>query len=471
MHISGTYGYTRARQLEGTYPGNPQEGTWQISPLRVMAGWGVASEEDWPGPLSYENWPLPEPPGVDAKAKANRIQCYQRVRTAEQCYRVLSRSLPVGVSIEITEQWFDAPGGVIDLPKTRDAVIGTHVVCIFGYSREKGGFEFLNSWGRDWGDQGFGILPEEYYDHHLIESWTNSSLLGLMPTRHHFGKKVLRWELPDLVYEGMKQFGVEIRDTSVDERIGWAFAVARDGYLDVEELFVKPQYRRHGYGRQLAHNLKELSWHVGQSLRLWVPFADYEPRNFPALARVAEMLGVEFAESGVRWAALKAVASDSASRLFIPPSIGGSDPGTVHIPHVSVPTRPAMPRPRASAIAAAAVAVSLAAGNPPSEETGIHTAPATAASTAQAPLVISEDDFQSLSCDELQQFAPLYERFAAREDGTKSDSSDAAAVTPDVLDWDNLIPAAPARPGGRIQVRLKRTRRDQPLPAEDPWAK
>lgn len=40
----------------------------------------------------------------------------------------------------------------------------------------------------------------------------------------------------------------------------------------------------------------------------------------------------------------------------------------------------------------------------------------------------------------------------------------------EILDGDNLIPVAPPRHGGRIQVRLKRSGRDKPLPAENPWA-
>ena len=430
MQLSGKYVDIRARQLEGTYPGDPRDGVWAISAQRIMAGWGIPSEEDWLRRPSIEEWPPTEPPGIDAQAKANRIHHYQRVRTAKQCYRVLSRPLPVSVAIEITEQWFDAPGGVIELPKSRDEVIDAHCFCIVGYSREKGGFTFVNSWGQKWGDGGFGVLPVGYFDQYLIEAWAASGLRP-MPTPYHVGTEVLRWESPDLVCEGMKQFGVEIRDTGRDERIGWAFAVLRDGYLDVEELFVKPQYRRHGYGRQLAENVRQLSWHVGRSVRLWVPFADYEPNNFPALARIAETLGVEFAESGVRWAALKGMASENASRLFIPPSIGASEIGMVHIPHVSVPTRPAMPRPRGSGLAAAAVAMTLAAGSPPSEEAAVGGEPATAASTIQASDVINEDDFQSISCDELNKFAPLYERFAAREDDAKSDSSEVAAAIPD----------------------------------------
>jgi len=470
MQFSGKYGYIRARQLEGTYPRDPGVGVWGITAQRVMAGWGMVSEEDWPGRLSTDDWPPAEPPGIDAKAKANRIHHYQRVRTGKQCCRVLSRPLPVSVAVEITEQWFDAPGGVIELPKSRDEIVGAHCFCIVGYSREKGGFTFVNSWGQKWGDGGFGILPVGYFDQHLVEAWANSGLRP-MPTPHHFGTELLRWESPDLVYEGMKQFGVEIRDTGRDGRIGWAFAVLRDEYLDIEELFVRPQYRRHGYGRQLAENVRLLSWHVGRSVRLWVPFADYEPNNFPALARIGKILGVEFAASGVRWAALKAVASESASRLFVPPSIDRGNGGTIDIPQVSVPKRPAMPRPRGSGFAAAAIAVSLAAGTPASQEPDVSGQPASASSNVQASEVISEDDFQSISCDELGKYAPLHERFAAREDGTKSDSADVATAIPDVLDWENLIAVAPVRPTGRIQVRLRKAGRDQPLPAEDPWAK
>lgn len=61
-----------------------------------------------------------------------------------------------------------------------------------------------------------------------------------------------------------------------------------------------------------------------------------------------------------------------------------------------------------------------------------------------------------------------------RSDQVQTDAqvkpSDSAAGDQDVLNWDDLIPVAPARPGGRIHVRLTKTRREQPLPAEDSWA-
>lgn len=54
---------------------------------------------------------------------------------------------------------------------------------------------------------------------------------------------------------------------------------------------------------------------------------------------------------------------------------------------------------------------------------------------------------------------------------TARDRDDTACQDQDVLNWDNLIPVAPDRPSGRIQVRLKKARKDKPAPADDPWAK
>lgn len=100
----------------------------------------------------------------------------------------------------------------------------------------------------------------------------------------------------------------------------------------------------------------------------------------------------------------------------------------------------------------------------------------------------------NLSCADAAEFRRRMEQLLAElhvagrgevqaDDGVtmKRDSADAADTTRleaeesggggnDVLDWEDLIPVAPARPGGKIQVRLKRRGRDRPLPAEDPWA-
>ena len=42
------YGFVRARQLEGTFPGDKETGTWPITALRISYGWGMPPEEAWP---------------------------------------------------------------------------------------------------------------------------------------------------------------------------------------------------------------------------------------------------------------------------------------------------------------------------------------------------------------------------------------------------------------------------------------
>lgn len=42
------YGFVRARQLEGTFPGDKQTGVWPITGRRISYGWGQPPEESWP---------------------------------------------------------------------------------------------------------------------------------------------------------------------------------------------------------------------------------------------------------------------------------------------------------------------------------------------------------------------------------------------------------------------------------------
>ncbi len=67
MLFSVAYSFIRARQLEGTYPGDPRLGVWGITSNRVRFGWGRVAEEFWPHFQPEEesrDFHAPEPPGV-----------------------------------------------------------------------------------------------------------------------------------------------------------------------------------------------------------------------------------------------------------------------------------------------------------------------------------------------------------------------------------------------------------------------
>src|SRR6266852_8422140 len=176
---SVTYNAVRSRQLEGDYPGDPQTACWPITTLRVRRGWGDVPQEAWPN-SALKSWPPYEPPGLDQIAREYRIFRYQRIRTANECWNALRRRCPVMASFEITQQWFDAKDGVIQVPEENAPTVGTHMISIMGAEErftilpgsERRRFVFDNCWGPDWGIQGRGFLPSELFKRWLVEAWT-----------------------------------------------------------------------------------------------------------------------------------------------------------------------------------------------------------------------------------------------------------------------------------------------------------
>lgn len=47
---------------------------------------------------------------------------------------------------------------------------GGHAVCLIGYDDREGGFQFINSWGRDWGDNGFGWISYDFVNSATINN-------------------------------------------------------------------------------------------------------------------------------------------------------------------------------------------------------------------------------------------------------------------------------------------------------------
>ena len=52
--------------------------------------------------------------------------------------------------------------GNFSLPSDNDIEKGGHVILLIGYNSETKTFIFRNSWGKSWGQNGYGTIPEEY---------------------------------------------------------------------------------------------------------------------------------------------------------------------------------------------------------------------------------------------------------------------------------------------------------------------
>jgi len=304
MNISITYNHVRARQLEGTFPGSPETGVWNTTYLRTMKGWGCVDESLWPYDGRAETWPEPEPPGLDPLAKANRIGIYQRVNTLEEFCRGIYTFGGVRGSFQIDNSWNDAPNGDIP-PPNGQPITASHSIFIYGYDDHEQRFYFINSWGGEWGDNGKGTLPYSYVSTRFLEGYAITSwkiLPDIIPEPIESSQmKIRTWKIDNLIGGGMV-YGAEIIDPVDDEMIAWGFANERETYLDIDELFVRPNRRRQGYGSLLTASFVQLGADLGKRLRAWVPHPDRVPRNEVALDKILHRLGLSRRPSPVRWA-------------------------------------------------------------------------------------------------------------------------------------------------------------------------
>ncbi len=207
--------------------------------------------------------PLPPtrrpPPGV-----MHRHFYYRRIRSSNECaYHMAFRAQsPVQAAFHLTAAWADPPGGMIPRPSSSDKVIPfSHAVFFSKGIPDKRLFEFQNTWS-DWGDNGSGFMPHEYFDKYMIECWATyiePAAIKLFKLEKPDTEGHVRWSAHD--EEDRHIFAFEVRDARSEERFAWTFLIEREGVLEVEELYVRPEHRGQGQGRWLADRIVDLARH------------------------------------------------------------------------------------------------------------------------------------------------------------------------------------------------------------------
>jgi GNAT superfamily N-acetyltransferase len=300
--LSRQYLYVRSRQLEGTFPGTRETGTWVITTARVHKGWGAPPEESWP----YDDtvWPPAEPPGIDSVAKRDRLFLYGRVRGLDECRAMLATGNPVTAAFDIDDSWRSCVGGRVG-PPSQHAPTGMHTIYFVGYRDEDQMLKFANSWGSSWGDNGFGYLPFAYMSTRLREAWyfdidrpkpTQPSTLSGVVLRASAVQDPL----------GRVVHIIELVDRDHDEILGWAFMLQTEDVLELDELFVVPHHRGKGHGRDIANEVVTRARAVDLPLRAWVPHSDWKGPD-PARDATLRRLHLTPTVSDQRWAAAVAI--------------------------------------------------------------------------------------------------------------------------------------------------------------------
>lgn len=240
------------------------------------------------------------------------------------------------LALKLFPDWVDPPAGVISIPGTNEHPLPlSHDVYIEKWVEERGAFLFENWWGQEWGLNGHGFLPPAYVARFMIESWV--FYLREKPRLHRIvrserGFHYIRWRSQNYLHHEVH--GFEIQEAASGERIGWAFAVERDGAFEIEDFYVRQEFRGRGFGRQLTDLIRPVIQQRQRTCRLWVPFADSKsesPATYTPMISIAQRLGLSFLPCGVTWAAYLATNE----------TIGDGSP--VPIEPLDIPPRPRCP--------------------------------------------------------------------------------------------------------------------------------
>ena len=160
--VSALFIYWCARERQGWE--NRDEGCFIRDAVKSMASTGVASQKTWPFDPKKVNTKPSDAAFEDAKNKI--IGEYYRIDTPNRLYKMkyaLASGYPVifGISVYESFESNDATKtGVIPVPTENERLLGGHAIKAVGY--RNGFIIFQNSWGTEWGDNGFGYLPEVF---------------------------------------------------------------------------------------------------------------------------------------------------------------------------------------------------------------------------------------------------------------------------------------------------------------------
>jgi hypothetical protein len=212
--------------------------------------------------------------------------------------------------VPITKQWRTAPGGIITLPKSPSDFVEGHAMAAAAYNDNTQLITFINNWGPQWGDRGWGYLPYAYFEKYRTDALTafpyKEQNWCPKPTGGPFTSQ--KKMFPNAL--GYAAGVVNLWQPDEDIRIGWCLLTWRGGdFLEIEDFFIRPDFQAGGL-HQTVLTQKVLEWAEDNELplRLWIGHADtkHHAANFSVMNELLRAIRWNVRPSPYPWAAYNA---------------------------------------------------------------------------------------------------------------------------------------------------------------------
>lgn len=161
FHPSTLFLYYVTRFLEGTV--DVDSGSTIRNGIKASNEFGVSREETWP----YIEKKFKTPPSTAAFDEALGFQAieYKRVKQRLDDIReclYLGNLIAFGICVYDGLYSITKENPVLEIPNPSQPLLGGHAVVIVGYDDKKELFLIRNSWGEQWGEEGYFYIPYSF---------------------------------------------------------------------------------------------------------------------------------------------------------------------------------------------------------------------------------------------------------------------------------------------------------------------
>jgi C1A family cysteine protease len=167
--LSRMYIYYNIRDIEGTV--DCDCGVLSLrNGMQAMKQWGMCSEKLWPYDVNkYSIKPTPE---CYQDGSTRTISYYISLGNLDEILEVLNNGNPVIIGMEVYDSFMSVSNTNPTIPMPGiEYSLGGHAVAVVGYSLANQELLIKNSFGTEWGMEGYAWMPFAYVTDYVFERW------------------------------------------------------------------------------------------------------------------------------------------------------------------------------------------------------------------------------------------------------------------------------------------------------------
>lgn len=140
--------------------------------MKVVQKYGICSELLWP--YDIKKFTVRPTDECYKDALSRTITSYQSLGTIDEILSAINENKPVVIGMTVYDSFnkVSKSDPVIHLPNQNElGTGGGHAMTIVGYNIDKRQLLIKNSFGKNWGDNGYAWLPFDYVESEGFEKW------------------------------------------------------------------------------------------------------------------------------------------------------------------------------------------------------------------------------------------------------------------------------------------------------------